>query len=87
MNENPLAVPQREISGAQTFEKYEYQYHWALCRVIDEHSKLSEYALFMEYHEDVVLSDSLNCKKANFGETLVSGLQRDVGVRPTQLTS
>ena len=66
MNENPLAVPQREISGAQTFEKYEYQYHWALCRVIDEHSKLNEYALFMEYHEDVVLSDSLDCKKANF---------------------
>lgn len=66
MNDNPLAVGQREKSGAVTFEKYEYQYHWALCRVIDEHSKSNDYALFMEYHEDVVLSDSLDKQKAKF---------------------
>ena len=66
MNDNPLGVAQREKSGAITFEKYEYQYHWALCRVIDEHSKSNDYALFMEYHEDVVLSDSLDKQKAKF---------------------
>ena len=66
MNDNPLAVAQREKSGAVTFEKYEYQYHWALCRVIYEHRKSNDYALFMEYHEDVVLADSLDKQKAQF---------------------
>lgn len=66
MNDNPLAVAQREKSGALTFEKYEYQYHWALCRVIYEHGKSNDYALFMEYHEDVVLADSLDKQKAKF---------------------
>ena len=66
MNDNPLAVRQRETSGAKTFGKYEYQYHWALCRIVAEHGKSKDYALFMEYHEDVVISDSMDGVKANF---------------------
>jgi len=66
MNDNPLASSQREISGSTTFSKYEYQYHWALCRIIDEQREAKEYALFMEFHEDVVLTNSLNCEIAEF---------------------
>lgn len=66
MNDNPLAVGQRETSGPRTFGKYEYQYHWALCRIIEEHSESKNYALFMEYHEDVVIADSIDCEKAKF---------------------
>ena len=66
MKENPLSAPQREKSGAKTFGKYEYQYHWALYRVIDEQKDNSEYALFIELHEDVVVADSLDVNSAQF---------------------
>lgn len=66
MNTNPLASSQREKSGSITFGKYEYQYHLALCRIIDEQKNAREYALFMEFHEDVVISDSLDSNIAQF---------------------
>ena len=66
MNNNPLAAAQRENSGAITFSKYEYQYHWALFRVLDNQMNNSEYALFMELHEDVVIADSLDVNIAKF---------------------
>lgn len=66
MNKNPLAVPQREKVGARTFDKYEYQYHWALYRIIDEQKTNNEYALFIELHEDVVIADALDVGVANF---------------------
>lgn len=65
-NANPLASPQRETSGAQTFEKYEYQYHWALCRVLSAHETLSDYVVFIELHEDVVFADSTDVSLAQF---------------------
>ena len=63
---NPLFEPQREKSGSGTIAKYSYQYHWALERAIIEHEKRTEYAIFIEFHEDVVLSDSTNKATAKF---------------------
>lgn len=63
---SPLAVKQRETKGAETFGKYDYQFHWALCRLLDQHQGNPEYAIFVEQHEDVVLADSLDAEKAKF---------------------
>lgn len=63
---NPLYDSQREKAGATTFDKYIYQYNWALYRIISEHENSSEYALIMELHEDVVISNSLDVSKATF---------------------
>ncbi|WP_028601773.1 DUF4297 domain-containing protein [Ottowia thiooxydans] len=63
---NPLAAAQRERAGAQTFEKYEYQYHWALCRILGAHENSDEYVVFIELHEDVVLATSTNETLARF---------------------
>lgn len=64
---NPLAeAPKREKSGSDTFRKYNYQYHWAFCRLLDEHSKGNQYAVFVEEHEDVVLADSLKSSEVKF---------------------
>lgn len=63
---NPLFEPQREKSGSGTMAKYSYQYHWALERAIIEHEKRTEYAIFIEFHEDVVLSNSTNKETAKF---------------------
>ena len=66
MAENPLAEAQREFAGASTFGKYNFQFHWALCEVIEKHMNKQEYALLIEYHEDVVIADSLDADKAQF---------------------
>jgi hypothetical protein len=66
MERNVLGHAQREISGATTFGKYDFQYHWALCRIIEKHKSNSDYALLIEYHEDVVIADSLYGDSAKF---------------------
>jgi hypothetical protein len=66
MADNPLAEAQRESAGASTFGKYNFQFHWALCEIIKKHKHRKEYALLIEYHEDVVIADSLDSKKTKF---------------------
>ena len=63
---NPLFDGQREKSGSTTFDKYSFQYHWALYRVISNHVDQEEYAVIIELHEDVVVSNSLEVDKAKF---------------------
>lgn len=65
--QNPLGQDaKREKSGSETFKKYNYQYHWALCRLIEEHEEGNEYAVFIEEHEDVTIATSLNPEDAFF---------------------
>lgn len=63
---NPLFDEQREKAGSQTIGKYLFQYHWALYKIISDHSEKKEYAVFIELHEDVVISNSLDSEKAKF---------------------
>lgn len=63
---NPLFETQREKSGSTTLNKYLFQYHWALYKIITEHNSLPEYAVFLELHEDVIICDSLDVNKAKF---------------------
>ncbi|MFG5858018.1 DUF4297 domain-containing protein, partial [Dysgonomonas sp. Shenzhen-Wh21] len=64
--ENPLNAPQREKAGSYTFDKYDFQYHWALYRVIDDIAEARNFAIIIEYHEDVIISDSLDAQNARF---------------------
>ncbi|WP_425917973.1 dsDNA nuclease domain-containing protein [Acinetobacter sp. TSRC1-2] len=64
--QNPLAVVQRETAGASTYGKYEYQYHWALSRILDEHAISTDYVVFVELHEDVIYCSSTDSNKAQF---------------------
>lgn len=63
---NPLLSAQREKSGASTFGKYGYQYHWALCKVLDIHDTSDDYIVFIELHEDVLIADSTNASDVRF---------------------
>jgi len=65
-SKNPLFDGQREKAGSQTIDKYLFQYHWALFKIINDHKPNSEYAVFIELHEDVVISNSLDSGKAKF---------------------
>ncbi|MGF1723897.1 DUF4297 domain-containing protein [Photobacterium nomapromontoriensis] len=66
MADNPLAEAQRESAGASTFGKYNFQFHWALCEIIEKHKQKKEYAILIEYHEDVVIADTLDAGTARF---------------------
>lgn len=65
-NKNPLFAGQREASGAETFSRYQYQYHFALFKALNAHTNADEYAVLVEYHEDVVFSNSLDLTVAKF---------------------
>jgi len=84
---SPLGVAQREHSGAETFGKYEYQYHWALCRIIEEHKKETEYVVFVELHEDVVVADSLDPAVANFEFNQIKDISSKSGLTVKAITS
>lgn len=64
--DNPLASPQRESAGADSYDRFEYQYHWALCQAFSAYSNAKDFAVFMEYHEDVIIADSLDKTKVKF---------------------
>jgi len=63
---NPLYAQQREYSGAQTFHKYLYQYNWAIFTIFDLYKNNSEYVVFPELHEDIVIGNSLKFDEVNF---------------------
>ena len=63
---NPLFDSQREKAGSLTINKYIFQYHWALYKIITDHQDLSEYAVFVELHEDVIICNSLDVSTAKF---------------------
>lgn len=63
---NPLYAQQREYSGAQTFHKYLYQYNWAIYTIFDLYKNNSEYVVFPELHEDIVIGNSLKFDEVNF---------------------
>jgi len=75
---NPLFESQREKAGPQTKDKYNYQYHWALYKVLTEHQSRKEYAVFVELHEDVVICDSLNPQDVNFELNQVKTTNRNM---------
>ncbi|MGF7243377.1 hypothetical protein ABIC11_003825 [Pseudomonas oryzihabitans] len=63
---NPLGEAQREHAGSTTYNAYEYQYHWALCRIVSLHAEGCKYVVFVEYHEDVIVADGLDSGVASF---------------------
>lgn len=63
---NPLLEANKEIVGSTTYSKYQYQYHWALYKILDKHTKGQEYAVFVELHEDVIIANSLEKDVARF---------------------
>lgn len=58
--DNPLFQEQREKFGSQTFNKYRYQYHWALLHALEKFSLKLDHAVFVELHEDVISVDSIS---------------------------
>jgi hypothetical protein len=63
---NPLYVSQREKAGAVTFDRFNFQYDWALYEFLERYKLNHVSIVFVEFHEDVVFSSSLNADDARF---------------------
>lgn len=46
--------PQREVAGADSASRFDYQKNWAFCRMIRKHIEGEDYLVAFEYHDDVV---------------------------------
>lgn len=47
----------REISGSTTFNRYSYQNNWALSLLLSVHNEMDDYAIAIDYFDDVALLD------------------------------
>jgi len=48
------AKPQREVAGADSASRFDYQKDWAFCRMIRKHIDGEDYLVAFEFHDDVV---------------------------------
>jgi len=53
-----VATKPREIAGSRSANRFDYQLNWALCRVLELHTKNEDYVLIIDYHEDIVILNS-----------------------------
>lgn len=63
---NPLNIPQRETAGSSSYENFDYQYHYALYWLLEKSQNNKDIAVFMEYHNDVVLAKNLDPTNTQF---------------------
>lgn len=48
-----LKTNQREQAGSDTYNRYEYQVHWIVCKIISKLSDNPSCVIFCEYHDDM----------------------------------
>jgi len=53
------SIPQRENAGSRSANRFNYQQVWAFNYVLKELSKTNNFVLFMEFHDDIVILDSV----------------------------
>ncbi len=63
---NPLFHSQREKAGSVTVDRFDFQYNWALFEFLELHKHKKASIVFVELHEDVVFSSSLDAAEARF---------------------
>lgn len=54
----------RENDGSKTSNRYDFQKDWAICKLIELHSKLDDYLLCFEFHDDIIIFDSTTDPKS-----------------------
>ena len=67
LDSNLISIKQREVSGSLTSSRFQYQFCWALTRLMELHEKQSDYVMGFEYHDDVIdLDKQDNPEQINF---------------------
>jgi hypothetical protein len=50
-----VRTPRREVAGARTQKRFDYQKHWAICKILEIHPKEEDYLVLLEFHDDVAV--------------------------------
>lgn len=58
LSEKLLLISCRENSGPTASNRFDYQKDWTIVKLIELHTTKSDYLIFCDYHEDVVILDS-----------------------------
>ncbi len=53
-----LKTPQRENAGSIVPNRYQYQYHWALIKMLELYNSQDDFAMFFEFGDDILILDS-----------------------------
>ncbi len=62
-----LNIPQRENAGSLVPNRYQYQYHWSLIKMLDLYDTQEDFAMFFEFGDDILIIDSvINPSSLNF---------------------
>lgn len=80
-----VSKPPREVSGARSGNRFNFQYSWALCLLLKLHANPDDYCVLFDFHDDVVvLDDSTNPTLADFYQVKT---ETSKNWTPTSLTS
>lgn len=67
LKDNLISNKPREIAGARTLNRYNFQVNWSLCRLLDTHESQNDYLFIFDYHEDLLIMESeSDPKQINF---------------------
>ena len=53
-----VTTPPREESGSVSSDRFQYQRHWALLKLLNYHLQEPDYVFIFDYHDDVLILDS-----------------------------
>lgn len=53
-----INTPLRETAGSRTQQRFDYQAQWALTLLFLNHSEMDDYAIVLEFHDDLLLLDN-----------------------------
>ncbi len=62
--ERIAATPRREAGGSIAANRTDYQQSWAFCILLTLHEQDDDYAVLLDFHDDVVVLDSASDPKA-----------------------
>lgn len=88
-----ISIPPRDNSGSLSSNAFDYQKDWAICKLLEEHSKKSDYVFILDFHDDLVMLDSeltpskiqfYQIKTKNSGTWTISSLLKRGTSRKTQ---
>ena len=94
--DNLLSQPVRENAGQRTGNRFQYQYHWGLIKLLELFESTDDFMMIFEFADDIIVLDSTdnpkyidfyqiktNSKKNAFNWTRAALLKRGTKKNPT----
>lgn len=58
LSDQLVTTPQREKGGSQAQDRFEFQTHWGVDKILELHRSGEDYAVAFEFHDDIVVLDA-----------------------------